>query len=57
MYVCVCVCVVPKGVFVSGQAVKPAGSTWARNPVPRTATDNRGMSEENCKYRPSPPVE
>ena len=39
-----------KGVFVSGAAVLPAGSTWARNPIPRTATDNRGMSAENCKY-------
>lgn len=35
-----------KGTFVT-EGVKPAGSTWARNPIPRSATDNTGMSPEN----------
>ena len=35
-----------KGTFVT-TGVKPAGSTWARNPIPRSATDNGGMSPEN----------
>lgn len=34
-----------KGVFVSGEGiVKPAGSTWARNPIPRVNTDNLGLA-------------
>ena len=34
-----------KGVFVSGEGVTfgPPGSTWARNPIPRVNTDNRGL--------------
>lgn len=36
-----------KGVFVSGAGiVKPDGSTWARNPIPRVNTDNRGLANE-----------
>ena len=36
-----------KGVFVSGKGVTfPDGSTWARNPVPRVNTDNRGLANE-----------
>ena len=36
-----------KGVFVSGVGVTfgPPGSTWARNPVPRVNTDNRGFAK------------
>jgi hypothetical protein len=35
-----------KGVFVSGAGVTfgPPGSTWARNPIPRVNTDNRGLA-------------
>jgi hypothetical protein len=34
-----------KGVFVSGDGVvTPAGSTWARNPIPRVNTDNIGLA-------------
>lgn len=37
-----------KGVFVSGVGVTfgPSGSTWARNPIPRVNTDNRGLANE-----------
>lgn len=37
-----------KGVFVSGVGVTfgPPGSTWARNPIPRVNTDNRGLANE-----------
>jgi len=37
-----------KGVFVSGEGVTfgPPGSTWARNPIPRVNTDNRGLANE-----------
>lgn len=36
------------GIFVSGVGVTfgPPGSTWARNPVPRVNTDNRGLENE-----------
>ena len=42
-----------KGIFVSGKGVvKPAGSTWARNPIPRVNTDNRGLANEaGCNGR------
>ena len=35
-----------QGVFVSGKGVTfgPDGSTWARNPIPRVNTDNRGLA-------------
>ena len=38
-----------KGIFVSGVGVTfgPPGSTWARNPIPRVNTDNRGLSNEH----------
>ena len=37
-----------KGIFVSGEGVTfgPPGSTWARNPIPRVNTDNRGLANE-----------
>jgi len=41
-----------KGMFVDGSVcpVVPAGSTWARNPIPRIHTDNVGMAYVgNCK--------
>jgi len=37
-----------KGVYVD-TGVKPAGSTWARNPVPRTNDDNFGLHDpDSC---------
>lgn len=42
-----------KGMFVddSDCPVKPEGSTWARNPIPRIHTDNIGMARVgNCTY-------
>jgi len=42
-----------RGSFVSGSAVRPEGSTWARNPVPRINTDNRGLAREGeCTLGP-----
>lgn len=32
-------------VFVSGNVTTPRGSTWARNPIPRTNDDNKGLHD------------
>mmetsp|Transcript_20223 Transcript_20223/g.56068 ORF Transcript_20223/g.56068 Transcript_20223/m.56068 type:complete len:414 (-) Transcript_20223:94-1335(-) len=34
-----------KAIFVDGDAVKPRGSTWARNPIPRIQDDSIGLHD------------
>jgi len=41
------------GMFVD-QGVHPAGSTWARNPIPRINTDNRGLDPAAAAACPGP---
>ena len=43
-----------EGMFVDGEATWPRGSTWARNPIPRINTDNRGLDPAAAAACPGP---
>lgn len=42
-----------KAIFVDGDAVKPAGSTWARNPIPRIWDSKLGLHNPEACPGPS----